>query len=478
MSFLDKLPEIIQGGMGVGVSNWHLAKCVASQGQLGVVSGTAIDSVFIRRLQLGDLDGSIRRALSNFPWPEMVKQTLDKFFIEGGKPAEKPFKLIKKQSLDAGRSWSDILMLSNYVEVFLAKEGHDGLVGINYLEKVQLPTLPSIMGAMLAGVNFVLMGAGIPTAIPGVLDRFAAWQSAEIQIQVEDAEIGSNWSHHFDPVQMAENNFLPALERPKFLAIISSDTVAKIMMKKATGRVDGFIVEDHTAGGHNAPPRKRPATPEEAASPVFGPRDEAKLDRIAKLDRPFWLAGSLASREDVLQAQEKGAVGVQVGTAFAFSVDSGILPEYREQALALCRSGEVDVKTDGLASPTGYPFKVITVPGSVSDPATYAERKRVCDLGYLMRTYAREDGTLGYRCSAEPVSAYVRKGGTEEDSQGRKCLCNGLMATIGLGQQRGDAVEAPLFTAGEDMESVYRLQDKFGGSYTAKNVLDDLLGKA
>ncbi|MGD8321328.1 MAG: hypothetical protein PVJ02_12765, partial [Gemmatimonadota bacterium] len=37
-------PVIIQGGMGVGISGWRLARAVSSRGQLGVVSGTALDS--------------------------------------------------------------------------------------------------------------------------------------------------------------------------------------------------------------------------------------------------------------------------------------------------------------------------------------------------------------------------------------------------------------------------------------------------
>ena len=32
-------PVIIQGGMGVGVSGWRLARAVAERGHLGVVSG-------------------------------------------------------------------------------------------------------------------------------------------------------------------------------------------------------------------------------------------------------------------------------------------------------------------------------------------------------------------------------------------------------------------------------------------------------
>jgi len=38
-------PRIIQGGMGIAVSDWRLARAVSRLGQLGVVSGTAIDSI-------------------------------------------------------------------------------------------------------------------------------------------------------------------------------------------------------------------------------------------------------------------------------------------------------------------------------------------------------------------------------------------------------------------------------------------------
>ncbi|MDE3217251.1 MAG: nitronate monooxygenase, partial [Gemmatimonadota bacterium] len=48
------LPTVIQGGMGAGVSNWMLARAVSLRGQLGVVSGTVIDTIFVRRLQDGD----------------------------------------------------------------------------------------------------------------------------------------------------------------------------------------------------------------------------------------------------------------------------------------------------------------------------------------------------------------------------------------------------------------------------------------
>ena len=81
----------------------------------------------------------------------------------------------------------ELCMVSNFVEVYLAREDHKNPVGINFLEKVQMPHLASIYGAMLAGVGYVLMGAGIPLHIPGVLDAFAAHHAAEYKLAVTGA---------------------------------------------------------------------------------------------------------------------------------------------------------------------------------------------------------------------------------------------------------------------------------------------------
>ena len=105
-------------------------------------------------------------------------------FVPGGKPAEAPYPLTPMHQRDDLRKVVELCIVSNFVEVFLAKEGHKNPVGINFLEKVQMPHLPSIYGAMLAGVGYVLMGAGIPLHIPGVLDGFAAHHAAEYKLSV------------------------------------------------------------------------------------------------------------------------------------------------------------------------------------------------------------------------------------------------------------------------------------------------------
>ncbi|MDP7551437.1 MAG: hypothetical protein QF896_09660, partial [Acidimicrobiales bacterium] len=88
------LPLLIQGGMGIAVSDWKLARSVSVAGHLGVVSGTALDSVMVRRLQLGDPGGHTRRALAHYPVPTVADSILDRYFIEGGKPANQRFILM------------------------------------------------------------------------------------------------------------------------------------------------------------------------------------------------------------------------------------------------------------------------------------------------------------------------------------------------------------------------------------------------
>src|SRR5208337_3789940 len=90
---MSQYPVVIQGGMGAGVSDWRLAKAVSLTGQLGVVSSTALDTIFARRLQDGDPGGHMRRGLAMFPFPAMAARILEKHFIAGGRPLTSPYRL-------------------------------------------------------------------------------------------------------------------------------------------------------------------------------------------------------------------------------------------------------------------------------------------------------------------------------------------------------------------------------------------------
>ena len=460
--------------MGAGVSTWLLAQAVSKTGQLGLVSGTALDQILARRLQDGDAGGHMRRGLDAFPDRAMAERVQERYYVEGGKGERTPYMALPMLAKEYTRELVELCIVANFVEVWLAREGHRNPVGINYLEKIQTAHLPCIYGAMLAGAGTIVMGAGIPLKIPGVLDGFVEHRAAEYAIHVYGAQEGDDVTMRFDPREYMQCELMP-LPRPKFLAIVSSNTLAVTMLKKANGRVDGLVIETRTAGGHNAPPRGKMQL-SEIGEPVYGERDSIDIGKLRELGVPFWLAGGYGHPEKVREALAQGAAGVQVGTAFAFTNESGLRADLKAALLAKAIAGEASVFTDPLASPTGFPFKVAVLEGTNSEAEVYAERPRICDLGFLREAYRMEDGAIGYRCAAEPVSLYLSKGGKVEDTVGRKCVCNGLLANIGYQQVRnGKRVENPLITAGDDLVTVSRFLEPGRKEYTAAEVVEELL---
>jgi nitronate monooxygenase len=462
--------------MGAGVSNWKLAQAVAQTGQLGVVSGTAMDEILARRLQLGDIGGHLRRAMAYFPDQTIAERIRRRHFVPAEENNHKPFRQKQTIRINSAFETRALTVVGTFVEVFLAKEGHDNPVGVNLMEKIQLPNLFALYGAMLAGVDYILMGAGIPREIPGVLDLLAHHKPVSLKLAVEGATNGNPYRIRFAPEEFFPKK-MPVLKRPQFLSIVSSNTLAVMMKKKATGKVNGFIVEGPTAGGHNAPPRGK-LNLSDNSEPVYGARDKIDFEKMKSLKLPFWLAGSWGRPEKLKEARSIGAEGIQIGTVFAFSEESGFSDAIKKKVIQDVQTGNATVFTDPFASPTGFPFKVLSVDGSLSDSDEYHRRRRICDLGYLRHLYERPDGKLGYRCPAEPVAAYIKKGGKPEETKGKKCLCNALLSNIGLAQRRGNGyVEQTLVTSGDDIQTIFRLL-KNRTSYSAKDVIDWLLNGA
>jgi NAD(P)H-dependent flavin oxidoreductase YrpB (nitropropane dioxygenase family) len=135
------------------------------------------------------------------------------------------------------------------------------------------------------------------------------------------------------------------------------------------------------------------------------------------------------------------------------------------------------VRTDPAASPTGFPFKVVKLPGTLAEPERYSMRPRLCDLGHLRVPFARPGGGIGYRCPGEPVRTYLRKGGDVADTEGRTCLCNALLANVGLAQTRHDGAytEEPLVTLGSALDGVSAMLRRHPVGWSAAEVVTWLL---
>jgi len=383
----------------------------------------------------------------------------------------------------------ETLVATTFAEVWLAKEGHTGRVFINFLKKIELPLVYSMYGAMLAGVDGIVVGAGNPDGLAAVCTQLARHEAVKMDMAVLYREAGEIFQIQFDPLSLyGETQPKIPLRRPAFLAIASLHGLAEALASSPSQAPDGLIIEHHTAGGHNAGPQG-PLVKDALGQPVYGEEDEPDLERIRRTGIPFWLAGGYASADRLRQARAAGATGVQVGSTFALARESGMSSKYKAAILNAIRDGKTDadlIRTT-FHSPTGYPFKVVQLGGTLADEEVYAVRKRVCDLGYL-RQYGLgkpdEDGKRSFfqRCPAAPVEDFIQKRGLPPNTLGKRCLCNGLLAAAGLAQvihTGGDPAEEPaIVTLGNHLDGIRRLSNGGRTGYTAKDVVDDILEKS
>jgi NAD(P)H-dependent flavin oxidoreductase YrpB (nitropropane dioxygenase family) len=461
------LPVIIQGGMGVAISDWRLAGAVTRAGQLGVVSGTALEIVCTRRLQDGDPEGHVRRALAAFPVRRIADWIISAYYVPGGKPPDDPYRAVPRFTLQPAQRLQELIVAANFVEVFLAKEYGRGPVGINYLRKIEMPLPAAMYGALLAGVDYVLMGAGNPADLPDLVRRLCRAEDVSMPVRVQGARSSDGpYAVEFSPSRTIGASTAP-LASPQVLAIVASVELAQALAADPRTRPEGFILEGPAAGGHNAPPRG-PRRTDEFGQPVYDDRDRVELSDLVAVGLPVWAAGGCGTPDGLHAALAAGAAGIQVGTAFAFCDESGLDSDVKSRALAQARDGVLTSRSDWLE-------------GTLSESPVREARTSVCDLGMLRSAYLTADGAVGYRCPAEPLAAYTtHKGGRAATAEGRMCLCNALLASAGLPQRRRNGYrEPPLVTAGSDFTAVADLlrdaPDDIS-SYSATEVIDYLLG--
>ena len=456
---VDGIPRLIQAGMGVRISGARLANAAARLGALGVVSGAGLRHVVVEEVRAGN--EAVLRAARAFPIARYVEELLA--WAPGGPKNDRPVPLDEVDPSRAGLP-QRLSVIATFVEVTRAKEGHRGKVGVNVMWKCALTVLPTILGAMLAGSDVLLCGAGVPIELPEILRKLQAGENLSFRPLT-----GTGTHVRLEIADDRISPLLASIPAPRLIPILSNFAFPRRILdvwerEQGGVRPFAFVLEDHRAGGHNAPPRNKES---------FGEKDDLTgyFDKVIGTGVPVYVAGSFphgGTRDDFLEWTGRGAYGIQVGSRFALCDESGLRDDLKDALIASNAKGETSVTTAKCASPTGYPFKVVAIPGTLTDPVVYAARQRVCDKRYLVQSRFTDqpDGTTRetYVCPAMPETQFVALGGDAAETPDRVCLCNALLATAGLNAVR----EAPIVTLGMSGSAVTR-------RVAARQVIEEIL---
>lgn len=318
--------------MGVGVSLSPLARAVAREGGIGVVSSACLD------------------------------------------------RLVSKRS---GRKVTTYE--AAYEEVSLAKAS-GGIAGINIMVALVRDYEDSVRGALDAGADVIISGAGLPLNLPA------------IQPQKETA----------------------------LIPIVSSARALELICKKwerVGYRPDAVVLEGPLAGGHLGFKIDQIDNESNRLENLLPP---VKDMAIKYGDIPVLVAGGIYTHADIVKYLEMGADGVQMGTRFLATEESSASPDYKQAVVKAKKEDIVVAHKPG--SPCGLPFRVIKQsPMYVS--AMERRRPPKCDKGYVLLKDTEGKFT---RCPAK------------ESNEHCFCICNGLLSSAGYNPDK----EEPLYTVG------------------------------
>jgi nitronate monooxygenase len=306
---------IIQGGMGVGVSLHPLARAVAREGGVGIVSSACLDRLVSKR---------------------------------NGK---------KVNTYEAA-----------YEEISLARSA-GGFAGINIMLALGSTYEKSVKGALDAGADMIISGAGLPLSLPA------------IQAPGDTA----------------------------LVPIVSSARALDLICRKwerLRYRPDAVVLEGPLAGGHLGFKLDEITLESNKLENLLPPvKDVARKYG----DFPVIVAGGIFTHGDILRFLKMGADGVQMGTRFLATEESSATPEYK-QAVLNAKEEDIIVATKP-ASPCGLPFRVIKQCLSF-----VRERKPKCDKGYVL--LKDSEGKYSICAAKESNETYF-------------CICNGLLSSAG-----------------------------------------------
>jgi len=261
---------IFQGGMGIGVSLSRLASAVAKQGGVGVISAAQI-GFMEPDFYTNPKEANIRALMRNI------------------REAKEAVKDVKNKGLIA-------------VNIMCASRNYDEFVE----------------AAVEAGVDMIISGAGLPTALPGV---------------VKDSKV-------------------------KIVPIVSSARAAALIIKSWTKKYnrvpDAILFEGPKAGGHLGFKEEQL---EDAQEHFYETIMEIKEEIEDLQDCPLIVAGGIYTKEDVQKALAYGADGVQLGTRFVTTEECDVHPNFKQAYLDAKEEDMVVIK-----SPVGMPGRAIRTP--------------------------------------------------------------------------------------------------------------------
>jgi nitronate monooxygenase len=334
---------IIQGGMGIGLSNYTLAGAVAREGGVGVLSSAALDRIL-----------SVRHGKKMKPREAAAQDVRDARELSGG----------------------------------------NGAIGMNIMVAVINQYEDSVLGSMDGGVDMIISGAGLPMALP----------------------------------EIAKTH--PRADEVALVPIVSSGRATEVIFKRwsRSGRLpDALVVEGPLAGGHIA-----------WREPSEALLEENKLENLLaevfavvkkwNLDIPVIAAGGVYTSADIQRFLDMGCAGVQMGTRFLATEESGANAEYKK-ALIKCTEDDIELASRP-GSPCGMVFRVIKH-SPFYQQALARERAPKCDKGYLLNK--------GY-CPSK------------HENEKTFCICNGLLSSINL-----NPTEKELWTVGQSAWRINRI---------------------
>jgi nitronate monooxygenase len=311
----DLLP-IVQGGMGVGVSAHRLAGSVAALGAVGTIS-----SVDLRRHH-----------------PDLMARSA------GLAPGEALKAVIDEANLEALRR-----------EIAAARERSQGrgLLAINVMRAVSAYAA-SVTAALEAGIDAVVVGAGLPLDLPDL-----------------------------------------ARDHPKTLLVpILSDArgVTLVVRKwERKQRLPDAIVIEHPrhAGGHLGAAKIADLGDARFEFERVIPEVQAFL-RTAGVERevPVIAAGGVRRAEDIRHLQSLGAAAVQLGTPFVATEECDAHPEFKR---VLAEAGDEAVVE--FTSVAGLPARAVHTP--------WLERYLKAEPRLQAAVHEKSRCTLSFDCLAQ-----------------------------------------------------------------------------